>query len=54
LRSLPAPEGGTLTVEALQEFASEAEIDLTQRAEDLSIGQFARFASVLGAAGSTA
>ena len=54
LRSLPAPEGGTLTVEALEEFASEAEIDLTQRAEDLSIGQFARFASVLGAAGSTA
>lgn len=52
LRSLPAPDGdGTLQIAALERLAGEADIDLTLRAEDLSVGQFARFASVLGAAG---
>lgn len=54
LRALPAPDGrGTIANEDLERFAGAADIDLTQRAEDLSIGQFARFASVLGAAGSS-
>ena len=55
LKSLPAPDGtGTVTTVDLERLADEADIDLTQRAEDLSIGQFARFAAVVGAAGSSA
>lgn len=51
LRSLPAPSGeGTLAPAELERLAAAADIDLTQRAEDLSIGQFARFASILGGA----
>ena len=54
LRALPTTDGhGTIANEDLERLAAAADIDLTQRAEDLSIGQFARFASVLGAAGSS-
>ena len=51
LKSLPFAEaGGTISSQDLERLAEAADIDLTQRAEDLSIGQFARFASVLGGA----
>ncbi len=55
LRSLPAPSGeGALALPELEGLAADAGIDLTQRAEDLSIGQFARFTAVLGGAGPAA
>lgn len=54
-RSLPAPNGEhTLETPELERMAAAAQIDLTQRAEDLSIGQFARFSSILGGAESAA
>jgi 16S rRNA A1518/A1519 N6-dimethyltransferase RsmA/KsgA/DIM1 with predicted DNA glycosylase/AP lyase activity len=44
---------GTIAGQDLESMAAAADVDLTQRAEDLSIGQYARFASVVGAAGSS-
>ena len=53
-KSLSAPDGGgTIPAPDLENMAAAADVDLTQRAEVLSIGQFARFASVVGASGSS-
>jgi 16S rRNA (adenine1518-N6/adenine1519-N6)-dimethyltransferase len=50
-KSLPSPAGdGPMEPQLLERLAAEAAIDLTQRAEDVSIGQFARFATLAGAA----
>jgi 16S rRNA (adenine1518-N6/adenine1519-N6)-dimethyltransferase len=54
LRSLPAADGnGPLAASDLERIAASAEVDLTQRAENLSIGQFSRLASAVGAARSS-
>ena len=53
-KALSAPDGsGRIATQDLERMAAAADVDLTQRAEDLSIVQYARFASVVGAAGSS-
>ena len=53
-KALSVPDGsGSVAVQDLEGMAAAADVDLTQRAENLSIGQFARFAAVVGAAGSS-
>lgn len=50
-KALPSKDNaGTIQATDLEQAAEQAQIDLTQRAEDLSIGQFARFAAILGSA----
>lgn len=47
LQSLPDAHGGVRAPTAVETAARAAEVDLSQRAEDLSIGQFARLAAEL-------
>ena len=52
LQALPAPGGeGTLGAEDLAALAAGARVDLTQRAESLSIDQYARLADGLAGLG---